>query len=130
MADLIILESPSKIHTVQHTLGNGYKVVACMGHVRDLQKTKLSVDIEHGFKPTYVNIAGKEKVIDDIKKLADKAEHVYIATDPDREGEAISWHQRNHKDRRRGGNGFASLHRHEHRKRAAGAKNPRQNRRI
>ena len=92
MADLIILESPSKIHTVQHTLGNGYKVVACMGHVRDLQKTKLSVDIEHGFKPTYVNIAGKEKVIDDIKKLADKAEHVYFATDPDREGEAISWH--------------------------------------
>lgn len=92
MSDLIILESPSKIHTVQHTLGKGYKVVACMGHVRDLQKSKLSVDIENGFKPTYVNIAGKEKIIEDIRKLAEKSEHVYFATDPDREGEAISWH--------------------------------------
>lgn len=92
MSDLIILESPSKIHTVQHTLGKGYKVVACVGHVRDLQKSKLSVDIEHGFKPTYVDISGKEKVIEDIRKLAEKAEHVYFATDPDREGEAISWH--------------------------------------
>ena len=92
MSDLIILESPSKIHTVQHTLGSGYKVVACMGHVRDLQKTKLSVDIENGFKPTYVNIAGKEKIIDEIRKLAKKSDHVYFATDPDREGEAISWH--------------------------------------
>ena len=92
MTDLIILESPSKIHTVQHTLGKGYKVVACVGHVRDLQKSKLSVDIEHGFTPTYVNISGKEKIIDDIRKLAEKSGHVYFATDPDREGEAISWH--------------------------------------
>ena len=92
MSDLIILESPSKIHTVQNTLGKGYKVVACMGHVRDLPKSKLSVDIEHGFKPTYVDIAGKEKVIEDIRKLAQKSDNVYFATDPDREGEAISWH--------------------------------------
>lgn len=92
MSDLIILESPSKIHTVQHTLGKGYKVVACMGHVRDLQKSKLSVDIDNGFQPTYVNISGKEKIIEDIRKLAKKSDHVYFATDPDREGEAISWH--------------------------------------
>ncbi len=92
MSDLIILESPSKIHTVQHTLGRGYKVVACIGHVRDLQKSKLSVDIEHGFAPTYVEIKGKEKIIEDIRKLAEKSDHVYFATDPDREGEAISWH--------------------------------------
>ena len=92
MADLIILESPSKIHTVQSTLGSGYKVVACKGHVRDLPKSRLSVDIEHGFKPTYENIEGKEKVIDEIRGLAKKANRVYFATDPDREGEAISWH--------------------------------------
>ena len=92
MSDLIILESPSKIHTVQNTLGRGYKVVACKGHVRDLPKSKLAVDIEHGFKPTYVDIEGKEKVIEDIRALAEKADHVYFATDPDREGEAISWH--------------------------------------
>ena len=92
MSDLIILESPSKIHTVQSTLGKGYKVVACIGHVRDLPKSKLAVDIEHGFKPTYVDIKGKEKIIEDIRKLANKSDHVYFATDPDREGEAISWH--------------------------------------
>ena len=92
MSDLIIVESPTKIHTVQRTLGSDYKVVACVGHVRDLPKSKLSVDVEHGFEPTYVDIKGKEKIIADIKKLAKKAKHVYFATDPDREGEAISWH--------------------------------------
>lgn len=92
MSDLIIVESPSKIHTVKRTLGDGYNVVACVGHVRDLPKSKLAVDVEHGFEPTYVDIAGKENVIKDIKKLAKKSEHVYFATDPDREGEAISWH--------------------------------------
>lgn len=92
MADLIIVESPTKIHTIQRTLGSDYKVVACVGHVRDLPKSKLGVDIDNGFKPTYVDIKGKEKVIDDIKKLSKKAKHVYFATDPDREGEAISWH--------------------------------------
>ncbi len=92
MSDLIIVESPSKIHTVKRTLGDGYNVVACVGHVRDLPKSKLAVDVEHGFEPTYVDIAGKENVIKDIKKLAKRSEHVYFATDPDREGEAISWH--------------------------------------
>lgn len=92
MSDLIIVESPSKIHTVKRTLGAGYDVVACVGHVRDLPKSKIGVDVENGFEPTYVDIKGKENVIKDIKKLAKKSEHVYFATDPDREGEAISWH--------------------------------------
>ncbi len=92
MSDLIIVESPTKIHTVKRTLGDGYNVVACIGHVRDLPKSKLAVDVEHGFEPTYVDIAGKENIIKDIKRLAKKSEHVYFATDPDREGEAISWH--------------------------------------
>ncbi len=92
MASLIIVESPTKIHTIQKTLGSKYKVVACVGHIRDLPKSKLGIDIEHDFTPTYVDIKGKEKVIDDIKKLSKKADRVYFATDPDREGEAISWH--------------------------------------
>ena len=92
MSDLIIVESPSKIHTVKRTLGAGYDVVACAGHVRDLPKSKLAVDVEHGFEPTYVDISGKENIIKDIKKRAKKSDHVYFATDPDREGEAISWH--------------------------------------
>ncbi len=92
MSSLIIVESPTKIHTIQRTLGSKYKVVACVGHVRDLPKSKLGVDIDHDFAPTYVDIKGKEKVIDDIKKLSKKADKVYFATDPDREGEAISWH--------------------------------------
>ena len=92
MSDLIIVESPTKIHTVKRTLGAGYNVVACAGHVRDLAKSKLAVDVDNGFEPTYVDIAGKENIIKDIKKLAKKSDHVYFATDPDREGEAISWH--------------------------------------
>ncbi len=92
MSSLIIVESSTKIHTIQRTLGSKYKVVACVGHVRDLPKSKLGVDIDHDFAPTYVDIKGKEKVIDDIKKLSKKADKVYFATDPDREGEAISWH--------------------------------------
>ena len=92
MSDLIIVESPTKIHTVKRTLGAGYNVVACAGRVRDLPKSKLAVDVDNGFEPTYVDIAGKENIIKDIKKLAKKSDHVYFATDPDREGEAISWH--------------------------------------
>ena len=92
MSDLIIVESPTKIHTVKRTLGAGYNVVACAGHVRDLPKSKLAVDVDNGFEPTYVDIAGKENIIKDIKKLAKKSDHVYFATDHDREGEAISWH--------------------------------------
>ena len=95
MSDLIIVESPTKIHTIKRTLGSDYNVVACVGHIRDLPKSKLGVDIENGFEPTYVDIKGKETIIKDIKKLAKKADHVYFATDPDREGEAISWHLAN-----------------------------------
>ena len=96
--NLIIVESPSKSHTITKYLGNKYEVVASMGHIRDLATTGkygLGVDIENNFKPTYEDIPGKKKVIKDLKKKADEAEHVYLATDPDREGEAISWHLKN-----------------------------------
>ena len=90
--DLVIVESPSKAKTIGKYLGPGYEVKASMGHVRDLPKSKLSVDIEHGFVPDYQPIKGKEDVISDLKKAAKRSGKVYLATDPDREGEAISWH--------------------------------------
>ena len=90
--DLVIVESPSKAKTIGKYLGPGYEVKASMGHVRDLPKSKLSVDIEHGFVPDYQPIKGKEDVISDLKKAAKRSNKVYLATDPDREGEAISWH--------------------------------------
>ncbi|MCI8303468.1 MAG: type I DNA topoisomerase [Lawsonibacter sp.] len=90
--DLVIVESPSKAKTIGKYLGPGYEVKASMGHVRDLPKSKLSVDIEHGFAPDYQPIKGKEDVISDLKKAAKRSGKVYLATDPDREGEAISWH--------------------------------------
>ena len=90
---LLIVESPSKAKTIGKYLGSEYSVVASIGHVRDLPKSnKKAVDIEHGFKPFYVISPGKEKVISEISSLAKKASIVYLATDPDREGEAISWH--------------------------------------
>ncbi|MCI9309749.1 MAG: type I DNA topoisomerase [Lawsonibacter sp.] len=90
--DLVIVESPSKAKTIGKYLGPGYEVKASMGHVRDLPKSKLSVDIEGGFVPDYQPIKGKEDVINDLKKAAKRSGKVYLATDPDREGEAISWH--------------------------------------
>jgi len=90
--DLVIVESPSKAKTIGKYLGPGYEVMASMGHVRDLQKSKLSVDIEAGFVPNYQPIKGKEDTINELKKAAKKSGKVYLATDPDREGEAISWH--------------------------------------
>ena len=90
--DLVIVESPSKAKTIGKYLGPGYEVKASMGHIRDLPKSKLSVDIEHGFEPNYQPIKGKEDVIADLKKAAKKSGRVFLATDPDREGEAISWH--------------------------------------
>jgi len=90
--DLVIVESPSKAKTISKYLGPGYEVKASMGHVRDLPKSKLSVDIEGGFIPDYQPIKGKEDVIRDLKKAAKRSGKVYLATDPDREGEAISWH--------------------------------------
>lgn len=90
--DLVIVESPSKAKTIGKYLGPGYEVKASMGHVRDLPKSKIGVDIEQGFRPDYQPIKGKEEVISDLKKAAKKSDKVFLATDPDREGEAISWH--------------------------------------
>ncbi len=92
MANLVIVESPFKVPTIKGYLGSNYKVVASKGHVRDLPKSKLGVDIENGFEAHYINIRGKGDLIRDIKKEAKNAGKVFLATDPDREGEAISWH--------------------------------------
>ncbi len=92
MANLVIIESPGKIKALKNYLGDGYKVVASVGHVRDLPKSSLGVDIEHGFEAKYVNIREKADLLASLRKEAQKADTVYLATDPDREGEAISWH--------------------------------------
>lgn len=92
LAILVIMESPSKASTVQGYLGSGYKVVASVGHVRDLAKSTLSVDVDNGFEPHYINIRGKGDIIKDLKKKYKGATKTYLATDSDREGEAISWH--------------------------------------
>ena len=89
---LIIVESPAKANTIKKFLGGNYKVMASMGHIRDLPKSKLGVDIEHDFEPEYINIRGKGDLIKSLKKEAKSASKVYLATDPDREGEAIAWH--------------------------------------
>ena len=89
---LIIVESPAKANTIKKFLGGNYKVMASMGHIRDLPKSKLGVDIEHDFEPEYINIRGKGDLIKSLKKEAKNASKVYLATDPDREGEAIAWH--------------------------------------
>ena len=91
-SNLVIVESPAKAKTIGKYLGPGYEVKASMGHVRDLPKSKLGVDVDHGFALDYQPIKGKEEVIDDLKKAAKKSDKVFLATDPDREGEAISWH--------------------------------------
>ena len=96
MADkLIIVESPAKAGTIKKFLGGSTKVVASMGHIRDLPKSKLGVDIENNFEPEYINIRGKGDLIKSLKSEAKKAKKVYLATDPDREGEAIAWHLAN-----------------------------------
>ena len=96
MADkLIIVESPAKANTIKKFLGGSTKVVASMGHIRDLPKSKLGIDIEHNFEPQYINIRGKGDLIKSLKKDAKSAKKVYLATDPDREGEAIAWHLSN-----------------------------------
>ena len=92
MANLVIVESPSKAATIKGYLGSNYKVIASKGHVRDLPKSKLGVDIENGFEAHYINIRGKGDLIKDIKKEAKNANKVFLATDHDREGEAIAWH--------------------------------------
>ena len=90
--DLVIVESPAKAKTIEKYLGGKYKVKASMGHLRDLPKSKLGVDIEHGFEPEYIPVKDKKELIAELKKDAKSAGTVYLATDPDREGEAISWH--------------------------------------
>lgn len=93
MADkLVIVESPAKANTIKKFLGGSTKVMASMGHIRDLPKSKLGVDVEHNFEPEYINIRGKGDLIKSLKKEAKAAKKIYIATDPDREGEAIAWH--------------------------------------
>src|SRR5947209_4401071 len=89
---LVILESPAKAKTIEKYLGKDFQVMASVGHIRDLPPKKLGVDVKKKFKPTYEIIKGKDKVIDAIKAAAKKAEKIYLAPDPDREGEAIAWH--------------------------------------
>ena len=90
--DLVIVESPAKAKTIEKYLGSGYKVTASMGHLRDLPKSKMGVDIENGFEPQYIPVRDKRELINELKKEARDAKTVFLATDPDREGEAISWH--------------------------------------
>ena len=89
---LVIVESPAKARTIEKYLGKDFKVMASMGHLRDLPKSTMGVDLEHDFTPQYIPVKGKEDIIAELKERADKAAMVYLATDPDREGEAIAWH--------------------------------------
>ena len=89
---LVIVESPAKARTISKFLGRGYHVEASQGHVRDLPKSQIGVDVENGFQPKYITIRGRGEILDRIRKEAKNATSIYLATDPDREGEAISWH--------------------------------------
>ena len=89
---LVIVESPSKAKTIEKYLGNRYKVMASLGHIRDLPKSKMGIDVANNYEPHYISIRGKGDVIKELRKEAKKADHVYLAADPDREGEAIAWH--------------------------------------
>ena len=91
-SNLVIVESPSKAKTIGKYLGPDYVVKASMGHLRDLPKSTMGVDFENNFEPHYIPVKGKEELIRELKDAAAKADTVYLATDPDREGEAISWH--------------------------------------
>ena len=90
--NLVIVESPAKAKTIEKYLGRNYKVLASVGHIRDLKKSTMSIDFENNYEPEYINIRGKGPLINDLKKEAKKVKQVYLASDPDREGEAISWH--------------------------------------
>ena len=91
-ANLVIVESPAKAKTIQKFLGKSYKVVASNGHVRDLPKSTMGIDVDNDFEPKYITIRGKGDILAQLRKEVKKADKVYLATDPDREGEAISWH--------------------------------------
>lgn len=92
MKNLVIVESPSKAKTIEKFLGKNYKVLASVGHIRDLPKSTMGIDIENDFEPKYINIRGKGPIIKELKKAANNSKNIYLATDPDREGEAIAWH--------------------------------------
>ena len=89
---LVIVESPAKAKTIKKFLGSNYQVVASNGHMRDLPKSQMGVDLDNNFEPKYITIRGKGELLGALKKEAKKADKIYLATDPDREGEAISWH--------------------------------------
>src|SRR3954469_2286726 len=89
---LVVVESPAKAKTIKKYLGTGFEVLASKGHVKDLPKGQNAVDVKHDFTETYTVIEGKEKILDELKAAAKKADHVMLATDPDREGEAIAFH--------------------------------------
>src|SRR5437868_967091 len=89
---LVVVESPAKAKTIKKYLGSGYTVKASVGHIMDLPKSKIGVDVENGFEPVYEVIKGKQKVVAELKQAAKNADRVLLATDPDREGEAIAWH--------------------------------------
>ncbi|MDO8785005.1 MAG: toprim domain-containing protein, partial [Syntrophales bacterium] len=89
---LIIVESPTKVKTIKKYLGSDFNVLASVGHVKDLPKSKLGIDIDNDFSPTYQVMDSKKKVVADLKKAARQADNIYLAPDPDREGEAIAWH--------------------------------------
>ena len=92
MSKLVIIESPGKQKSIQKYLGSDYTVMASKGHVRDLPKSKMGVDIENGYEPKYTEMSDKKELIKQLREAAANSEQVYLATDPDREGEAISWH--------------------------------------
>ena len=89
---LVIVESPAKVKTIKKFLGSNYTVVASQGHVRDLPKSQLGIDVENDYEPKYITIRGKGEILATLRKEAKKSDKVYLATDPDREGEAIAWH--------------------------------------
>ena len=95
MSKLVIVESPAKAKTIGKYLGKDYEVTASMGHIRDLPASQLGIDVEHDYAPQYISIKGKEKLIKELKSKAKHSDGVILATDPDREGEAISWHLAN-----------------------------------
>ena len=89
---LVIVESPAKVKTIKKFLGANYEVAASNGHVRDFPKSQFGIDVEHDYEPKYITIRGKGDILANLRKEVKKAEKIYLATDPDREGEAISWH--------------------------------------
>ena len=89
---LVVVESPAKVRTIKKYLGKDYNVAATVGHIRDLPQREMGIDVDAGFTPTYTTIPGKQKVLQELKRAAGNAEDIYLASDPDREGEAIAWH--------------------------------------